>query len=223
MAATPENTLVIETTRGPVTVELRPDLAPIHVARIKELARQGFYDGVVFHRVIDGFMAQTGDPTGTGRGGSGQKLRAEFSKEPHTRGAVSMARAQSPELRRQPVFHLLRRCELPQRAVHRVGPCQRRHGECRQDHPWRASVESRQDRLHAGGSRRGLICLVHSIHPLTLPSPSAMVPPSPHGGEGSEPVAAPHVLLSPSGRGLSAAILRSKPHGGKGEGESTGS
>jgi len=76
---------------------MRPDLAPNHVARIKELARQGFYDGVVFHRVIDGFMAQTGDPTGTGRGGSGQKLRAEFNAEPHTRGAVSMARAQSPD------------------------------------------------------------------------------------------------------------------------------
>ena len=93
----PENILIIETTKGPVTVELRPDLAPNHVARIKELARQGFYNGVVFHRVIDGFMAQTGDPTGTGRGGSGQKLRAEFSAESHTRGAVSMARAQSPD------------------------------------------------------------------------------------------------------------------------------
>ena len=97
MAATPEDTLIIETSRGPVSIELRPDLAPNHVARIKELARQGFYDGVVFHRVIDGFMAQTGDPTGTGRGGSGQKLDAEFSKEPHARGAVSMARAQSPD------------------------------------------------------------------------------------------------------------------------------
>jgi peptidylprolyl isomerase len=97
MAAKPEDTLIIETTRGPVTVELRPDLAPKHVARIKELARQGFYDGVMFHRVIDGFMAQTGDPTGTGRGGSGQKLQAEFSREPHTRGAVSMARAQSSD------------------------------------------------------------------------------------------------------------------------------
>ena len=92
-----EDTLIIETTQGPVTVELRPDLAPKHVARIKELAGQGFYDGVVFHRVIEGFMAQTGDPTGTGRGGSGQKLDAEFSREPHVRGAVSMARAQSPD------------------------------------------------------------------------------------------------------------------------------
>jgi peptidylprolyl isomerase len=95
--ANPEDTLIIETTKGPVTVEMRPDLAPGHVARIKELAREGFYDGVVFHRVIDGFMAQTGDPTGTGRGGSGQKLSAEFNTEPHTRGTVSMARAQSPD------------------------------------------------------------------------------------------------------------------------------
>jgi cyclophilin family peptidyl-prolyl cis-trans isomerase len=97
MATKPGDTLIIETTRGPVTVEMRADLAPKHVARIKELARQGFCDGVVFHRVIDGFMAQTGDPTGTDRGGSGQKLQAEFSREPHTRGAVSMARAQSPD------------------------------------------------------------------------------------------------------------------------------
>jgi peptidylprolyl isomerase len=95
--AKPEDTLLIETSQGPVVVEMRPDLAPNHVARIKELARQGFYDGVVFHRVIDGFMAQTGDPTGTGTSGSGKKLRAEFSAEPHTRGVVSMARAQSPD------------------------------------------------------------------------------------------------------------------------------
>jgi cyclophilin family peptidyl-prolyl cis-trans isomerase len=93
----PEDTLLIDTSRGPVVVEMRPDLAPKHCARIKELARQGFYDNTVFHRVIDGFMAQTGDPTGTGRGGSGQHLRAEFSKEPHGRGTVSMARAQSPD------------------------------------------------------------------------------------------------------------------------------
>jgi len=89
--------LVLETTQGRVVVALRPDLAPGHVARIKELVRDGFYDGVVFHRVIDGFMAQTGDPTGTGMGGSGQKLKAEFSRESHTRGTVSMARAQSPD------------------------------------------------------------------------------------------------------------------------------
>ncbi len=95
--AKPDDTLIIDTTKGRVTVGMRPDLAPGHVARIKELARKGFYDGVPFHRVIDGFMAQTGDPTGTGTGGSGQKLKAEFNTEPHTRGAVSMARAQSPD------------------------------------------------------------------------------------------------------------------------------
>ena len=91
-----ENTLILETTQGPVKIEMRPDLAPNHVARIKELVREGFYDGIVFHRVIEGFMAQTGDPTGTGRGGSGQNLNAEFSNEPHVRGIVSMARAQNP-------------------------------------------------------------------------------------------------------------------------------
>jgi cyclophilin family peptidyl-prolyl cis-trans isomerase len=82
---------------GRVVIELRPDLAPKHVARIKELAESGFYDGVIFHRVIAGFMAQTGDPTGTGRGGSGQKLKAEFTKTPFKRGTVGMARAQSPD------------------------------------------------------------------------------------------------------------------------------
>ncbi len=91
-----ENTLYLDLEYGRVVIEMRPDLAPNHVARIKELARQGFYDGIVFHRVIKGFMAQTGDPTGTGTGGSGQKLDAEFSLEPHVRGTVSMARSQSP-------------------------------------------------------------------------------------------------------------------------------
>jgi peptidylprolyl isomerase len=93
----PENTLVMELDTGPVTIKLRPDLAPGHVARIKELAREGFYDGVVFHRVIPGFMAQGGDPTGTGSGGSDKpNLTAEFSKEPHVRGVCSMARTPSP-------------------------------------------------------------------------------------------------------------------------------
>jgi cyclophilin family peptidyl-prolyl cis-trans isomerase len=92
-----ENTLVIETTKGRVVIELRPDLAPNHVARVKELAREEFYDGIVFHRVIDGFMAQTGCPRGTGTGGSEKPdLKAEFSSEQHDRGTVSMARAQNP-------------------------------------------------------------------------------------------------------------------------------
>jgi peptidylprolyl isomerase len=92
-----ENTLIFETTKGTVTIELRPDLAPGHVDRIKTLVREGFYDGVVFHRVIDGFMAQGGDPTGTGMGGSNHpNLKAEFNAEPHVRGVCSMARSQNP-------------------------------------------------------------------------------------------------------------------------------
>ena len=96
MAADAENTLYIDVPAGRVVIEMRPDLAPNHVAQIKKLARQGFYDGVPFHRVIGGFMAQTGDPTGTGTGGSGNKVKAEFSNEAHVRGTVSMARAQDP-------------------------------------------------------------------------------------------------------------------------------
>ncbi len=92
-----ENLMVLDTTKGEVVIEMRPDLAPRHVSRIKELVREGFYDGVAFHRVIEGFMAQTGCPHGTGTGGSGQKLKAEFSPESHVRGTVSMARAQSPD------------------------------------------------------------------------------------------------------------------------------
>ncbi|MDJ0950573.1 MAG: peptidylprolyl isomerase [Alphaproteobacteria bacterium] len=95
-AADPENTLYLDLKDGRVTIEMRPDLAPKHVARIKELARQGFYDGIVFHRVIDGFMAQTGDPEGTGFGGSGQNIPAEFTNEPFERGTVGMARSQNP-------------------------------------------------------------------------------------------------------------------------------
>src|ERR1700752_2056899 len=97
MNADHDDVLILETTRGLVTIAMRPDLARRHVARIKELVRDGFYDGIVFHRVIDGFMAQTGDPTGTGTGGSGKKLKAEFTRESHKRGTVSMARAQSPD------------------------------------------------------------------------------------------------------------------------------
>ncbi|MGD9846189.1 MAG: peptidylprolyl isomerase [Variibacter sp.] len=95
--ANPEDTLILETTKGTVKIAMRPDLAPNHVERIKELVKLGFYDGVVFHRVIDGFMAQTGCPEGTGTGGSGKKLKAEFNAEPHVRGTVSMARAQNPD------------------------------------------------------------------------------------------------------------------------------
>lgn len=92
----PENTLLMTLKDGVVVIQMRPDLAPKHVARIKELTREGFYDGLVFHRVIEGFMAQTGDPKGNGTGGSGVKLPAEFSKQPFLRGTVGMARAADP-------------------------------------------------------------------------------------------------------------------------------
>jgi peptidylprolyl isomerase len=95
-AADLENTLYMDLKGGRVVIELRPDLAPKHVARVKELARKGFYDGLTFHRVIDGFMAQTGDPRGDGTGGSGVNLPAEFSKEPFDRGTVGAARANDP-------------------------------------------------------------------------------------------------------------------------------
>lgn len=94
----PENTLVIETKDGKVLIGLRPDLAPNHVARIKQLAREGFYNGIVFHRVIPGFMAQTGDPTGTGTGSSKYPdLKAEFNPAPFERGTLGAARSQSPD------------------------------------------------------------------------------------------------------------------------------
>jgi peptidylprolyl isomerase len=96
MAADPENTLYMDVPAGRVVIAMRPDLAPEHCAQIKALTRRGFYDGVPFHRVIGGFMAQTGDPTGTGSGGSGHKLKAEFSSEKHVRGTVSMARTSDP-------------------------------------------------------------------------------------------------------------------------------
>jgi peptidylprolyl isomerase len=96
-AADLENTLYLDVPTGRVVIALKPDLAPAHVARIKELAREKFYDGIAFHRVIDGFMAQTGDPRGDGTGGSGRRLKAEFSNAKHVRGTASMARSQSPD------------------------------------------------------------------------------------------------------------------------------
>jgi peptidylprolyl isomerase len=96
--ADPENTLIMELDSGTVTIALRPDIAPNHAERLKTLTRQGFYDGVVFHRVIPDFMAQTGDPTGTGMGGSElPDLKAEFSDVPFTRGIIGMARTQDPD------------------------------------------------------------------------------------------------------------------------------
>jgi peptidylprolyl isomerase len=99
-----ENTLYIDLKDGRVVIEMLPNLAPNHVKQIKKLAREGKYDGVPFHRVIEGFMAQTGDPTGTGSGGMGDPLKAEFSKEPHMRGTVSMARTSDPNSARSQFF-----------------------------------------------------------------------------------------------------------------------
>jgi peptidylprolyl isomerase len=99
-----ENTLYIDLKDGRVVIEMLPNLAPHHVAQIKKLAREGKYDGVPFHRVIEGFMAQTGDPTGTGSGGMGDTLKSEFSKEPHVRGTVSMARTNDPNSARSQFF-----------------------------------------------------------------------------------------------------------------------
>ena len=104
-AADKENTLYIDLKDNcRVVIEMRPDLAPKHVAQIKKLVRAGKYDGIVFHRVIPGFMAQTGDPQGTGMGGMGDKLPAEFSKEPHARGVASMARSSDPNSARSQFF-----------------------------------------------------------------------------------------------------------------------
>lgn len=104
LALDPENTLYIDLKYGRVVIEMRPDLAPNHVAQIKKLTRAHVYDGVVFHRVIAGFMAQTGDPEGTGAGGAGDRLKAEFSNEPHVRGTVSMARTNDPNSARSQFF-----------------------------------------------------------------------------------------------------------------------
>ncbi len=108
-----ENTLQIELESGNVVIELLPDVAPQHVARIKELAREGFYDGTPFHRVIEGFMAQGGDPTGTGTGGSSKpNLKAEFSSVPHVRGTASMARAASPDSANSQFFICFKDCSF---------------------------------------------------------------------------------------------------------------
>ena len=108
-AAELENMLYLELKDGRVVIELLPDAAPNHVARIKELAREGFYDGLKFHRVIDGFMAQTGDPKGNGTGGSGENIKAEFNDQKHSRGAVSMARARAVSFRSSCVASLVSR------------------------------------------------------------------------------------------------------------------
>ncbi len=105
-----ENALYMDLEFGRVVIAMRPDVAPNHVERIKELAREGFYDGLIFHRVIPGFMAQGGDPVGNGTGGSGQMLKAEFNRLPHVRGTLSMARATDPDSADSQFFICFTRC-----------------------------------------------------------------------------------------------------------------
>ena len=149
-----ENMLYMDLDDGRVVIELRPDLAPKHVARIKELAREGFYDGIIFHRVIPGFMAQTGDPTGTGRGGSDKPdLPAEFSNEPFARGTLGMARTSDPNSANSQFFINFAADAAPERPVHGLGPGGRGHGVRRPDHPGRAAGQPGPDRQDAGCGR----------------------------------------------------------------------
>ena len=153
-AATPENTLIIELATGEVMVDLLPDVAPKHVARIKELARAGFYDGIVFHRVIPGFMAQTGDPTGTGTGGSDKgNVPAEFSKQPFERGTLGMARTQNPNSADSQFFICFARVSPGGRPVHGLRQGDQGHGSHRQGRSGRAAGQARPDGEGAGGGR----------------------------------------------------------------------
>ena len=138
--------LVIELKTGKVVVKLRPDLAPKHVERYKTLAAQGFYDGVKWHRVMEGFMAQTGDPTGTGMGGSKlPDLPAEFTKEPYKRGTLGAARTQDPNSANSQFFICFTDsgCRGLTGPVHRLGRSRRRHGSGRQDQARRAGLRHR--------------------------------------------------------------------------------
>ena len=139
-----DNVLLLDLKDGPVTILLRPDLAPKHVERVKKLTREGFYDGIVFHRVIPGFMAQTGDPTGTGTGGSSYPdLPAEFTnKATFVRGTIGTARSNDPNSANSQFFIDVRCRVLPQRQIHGLGPGDRRHGRRRQDQAGRAAGES---------------------------------------------------------------------------------
>ena len=151
MADTPE-TLTMTLDGGDVTIKLRPDLAPKHVERIVELANDGFYDGVVFHRVIPGFMAQGGDPTGTGMHGSDKgNLKAEFSKEPHVRGVCSMARTNQPDTANSQFFIVFDDAKFLDGQYTVWGASDRRHGPDRRAAQGRAAARAGQDREDARG------------------------------------------------------------------------
>ena len=146
-----EDTLTLETTKGKVVIEMRPDLAPGHVARIKELVKQGFYDGIVFHRVIDGFMAQTGCPQGTGTGGSGKNLKAEFNP---SRMCAARCRWRAPPTRIPATASSSSASTMPASSTASTpsGARSSRHGQRRQDQARRAGAGPRQDRQ--GDDRR---------------------------------------------------------------------
>ena len=150
MTDNPTLTLTLDT--GDVVIRLRPDLAPGHVARISELAGEGFYDGVVFHRVIPGFMAQGGDPTGRGSGGSKKPdLKAEFSKEKHVRGTCSMARTSAPNSANSQFFICFGDAGFLDGQYTVWGQVESGHGACRRAAQGRATGQARQDRQ---GDRR---------------------------------------------------------------------
>ncbi len=140
------NLMTLETTQGTVVIRMRPDLAPNHVAHIKKLVNEGFYDGIVFHRVIDGFMAQTGCPHGTGTGGSKYPdLKAEFNNAPHVRGMVSMARASNPHSANSQFFICFGDARFLDKQLHGLGRGDLGHGARRQDQARRAGQGSGQD------------------------------------------------------------------------------
>ena len=182
----PENTIIIELKDGAVTIELLPDVAPKHVERMKELAREGAYDNVVFHRVIDGFMAQTGDVQNgnaeqdlnirlAGTGGSEKPdLPAEFSKLPHDRGTLGAARSANPNSANSQFFINFKDSAFPERPVHGLWPRDRGDGACGRHHPRRAAAEPRQDDQREGGRR----CVVSSSRPSSPAPPSSLAPPS---------------------------------------------
>ena len=192
MAADLENTLYMDVPAGRVVIEMRPDLAPATVAQIKALVRRGFYDGIVFHRVIDGFMAQTGDPKGDGTGGSGHKLKAEFSNEKHVRGVVSMARASDPNSADSQFFIMFAPAPSLDGKYTIWGKVTSGHGVHRPDQegrpqPQRHRHQPRQDHQDAGRRRRRENGeeVLRAASGRTPALRAARAPPSrPHAGEG---------------------------------------
>ena len=179
--ATTSEVAVLDLDSGRVVIALRADLAPLHVERIRTLANEGFYDGVVWHRVIDGFMAQTGDPTGTGRGGSElSDLPAEFTRDvSFGRGTVGMARTSDPDSANSQFFICFEDCSFLDGQLHHLGRSRRRHGPGQRSRPRRAAAQSGPDRAASGASRR--------LTPRGDQHPPSLGPPLPRLSGLSEP------------------------------------